>query len=67
MKADRKRRALELYRLHDGLLKPVGRSIPETSDILTSTVLPVSFRLLPDTPRPQIELIRTDGTQKWLI
>ena len=64
---DRKPWALELYRLHDGLLEPVGRSIPETSEILTSTVLPVSFRLLPDSPRPQIELTRTDGTQTWLI
>jgi hypothetical protein len=53
--------------LHDGLLEPLGRSTPEASDILTSTVLPVSFRLLPDSPRPQIELTRLSGTQKWLI
>jgi Uma2 family endonuclease len=64
---DRKPWSLELYRLSDGLLKPVGRSVAATSDILTSTVLPVSFRLLPDSPRPRIELTRTDGKQKWLI
>jgi len=64
---NRRRWALELYRLHDDALELVGKSVPETSAILTSTVLPVSFRLLPDSPRPQIELTRTDGTQKWLI
>jgi hypothetical protein len=37
------------------------------SETLASTVLPVSFRLLPDSPRPQIELRRIDGTRKSLI
>ena len=64
---DRKRWALELYRLQDDALELVGKSVPQTSDILASKVLPVSFRLLPDSPRPQIELTRTGGTQKWLI
>jgi Uma2 family endonuclease len=64
---DRKPWALELYRLVDGALVPVGRSVPGTSERLTSDVLPVSFRLVPGDPRPEIEVTRTDGTKTWLI
>jgi Uma2 family endonuclease len=64
---DRKPWALELYRLRDGVLAPAGRVLPESSAELKSEVLPVSFCLLPGTPRPRIEVTRSGGSQTWLI
>ena len=62
---DRRPWALELYRMHEDAMELVGKSVPETSALLSSVVLPVSFRLLPGTPNPRIEVIRNDGTQTW--
>jgi Uma2 family endonuclease len=59
--------ALELYRLAEGRLQLVGTSTPERPDLLTSTVLPLTFRLVPGEGRPTIELARTDGGQTWRI
>src|SRR4051794_39484833 len=42
--------ALELYRLQDNVLALTGRSDLEKSEVLSSEVLPVSFRLLPGEP-----------------
>src|SRR4051794_37908895 len=64
---DRRPWALELYRLHDDAMELVGKSVPETSALLSSVVLPVSFRLLPGTPNPSIEVIRHEGPQTWSI
>ena len=64
---DRDPWALELYRLDAGRLEPAGRSKPGAADVLTSEVVPVSFRLLPGTPRPRIEVVHHDGVQRWLI
>ena len=63
---DRDPWALELYRLHDGQLKLVGQSRLEQPDILQSTVLPLTFRLIPGDTRPRIEVRHTDGVQEWL-
>ena len=58
---------LELYRLTGGRLELAGSSDVSTSATLTSTVVPTSFRLVSDTPRPRIEVTHRDGVQKWLV
>jgi Uma2 family endonuclease len=64
---DRKPWALELYRLADGKLKLVGKIAADSSESITSEVLPISLRLLPGDPRPTIELTQTTDARQWLI
>jgi Uma2 family endonuclease len=64
---DRNPWSLELYREQEGKLGLVGRSEPSRSEELTSTVLPLTFRLLPGDPRPRIEATRPEDGQTWLI
>ena len=64
---DRDPWGLELYRLHDGRLELVGQSRLAQPDVLQSTVLPVTFRLIPGESRPQIDVCHTDGVQKWAV
>ncbi len=47
---------LELYRHQAAGLEKVGHSALPASEVLTSEVLPLRFRLLPGQPRPQIEV-----------
>ena len=58
---------LELYRLTAGRLAVVGASTPGRADALPSDVVPLSFRLLPGQPRPQVEVAHHDGVQRWLV
>jgi Uma2 family endonuclease len=64
---DRDPWTLELYRLTNARLELVGRSDLSTQDTLASTVVPTSFRLVPGTPRPNIEVTHRDGVQRWLV
>ena len=64
---DRNPWALELYQLLEGRLDSVGRSDVNRTDVLPSVVLPVSFRLVPGTPRARIEVAHRDGVQGWLV
>ena len=67
---DRSTWTLELYRLHGHELKLDGTSAVADHHSLASHVLGVAFRLLPvqsDQSRPAIELIKSDGSQSWLI
>jgi Uma2 family endonuclease len=64
---DREPWAFELYRLIQGKLELVGTSTPEKSDILTSQVMPLAFRLEPGEGRPTIVISRVDGGQTWRI
>ena len=64
---DRKPWSLELYRLSGGRLQSVGASEVSTPDVLASTVLPVSFRLIAGAQRPSIEVAHRDGVQRWLV
>ena len=64
---DRDPWAVELYRLSNGRLESVGRSEPDVGVIVTSTVVPVSFRLVAGTPRPKIEVTHHDGRQHWTV
>lgn len=57
---------VELFRLNAGRLEPVGRSALDNPTPLASTVVPMSFRLAPGTPRPRIEVTHHDGKQRWL-
>ncbi|HWE39915.1 MAG TPA: Uma2 family endonuclease [Isosphaeraceae bacterium] len=62
---DRQPWALEMYRLQDGELRPVGISTPDRTEPLVSAVLPLSFRLVGGPGRPRIEIVRTDGDGHW--
>jgi Uma2 family endonuclease len=59
--------ALDLFRQQAGGLQPAGQSEPQRSDVLTSGVLPLRFRLLPGQPRPQIEVTHTESGQRWVV
>ena len=65
---DRDPWSLELFRVDaDGhQLTAVGRSSLAHADLVVSTVLPLAFRLVPGKKRPQIEVTRTDGAERWL-
>jgi Uma2 family endonuclease len=56
---------LELYRNRAGNLEKVGESALPESRELASSVLPVRFRLVPGTPRPQIEIVHAESAQRW--
>jgi Uma2 family endonuclease len=64
---DRDPWCLELYRLEESELRLVGKSRLDESTELTSEVVPLSFRLLPGQPRPQIEVMHRDGIQRWIV
>jgi Uma2 family endonuclease len=64
---DREPWALELYRLDAGQLAPAGRSSLDRPEALASRVLPLAFRLVPGDKRPQIELTRIEGAERWLV
>ncbi|MFZ5829253.1 MAG: Uma2 family endonuclease [Planctomycetota bacterium] len=58
---------LELYQRTDRGLTKSAESTPRDSGILESAVVPLSFRLKPSQPRPQIEVAHTQGTQTWTV
>jgi Putative restriction endonuclease len=64
---DRDPWAIELYRLSEGALKPVGTVRVEQDAPLTSTVVPAAFRLVSGEPRPRIEVASTRDDRRWLI
>jgi Uma2 family endonuclease len=67
---DRRPWALELYRLDAGVLKIVSRITAADEDRLAGKVLPLQFRFAPasrDGGRPQVEVSRADGSEKWLV
>jgi Uma2 family endonuclease len=64
---DRDPWALELFRLQEGRLAPVGVSTVEHPDLLVSTVLPLVFRLVAGEGRPRIDVMQSDGRQRWTI
>ena len=59
--------ALELHELRDGQLALAGESTLEAPAVLSSTVLPVTFRLVAGTDRPSIEVAHSDGSQRWSV
>jgi Uma2 family endonuclease len=65
---DRKPWRLELYRLDNGVLSPVGTVEPAAvGAVLESAVLPVSFRLTQSAPRPEIVICQTIDGRTWTV
>jgi Uma2 family endonuclease len=58
--------SLELFRQREGRLEKVGEVLPGDGRTLTSTVVPLEFRLLAAEPRPQIEVAYTETRQQWI-
>lgn len=63
---DRNPWLMELYQKQDDELVHVGQSSLDQPASLASNVLPLSFRLIPGTQRPLIEVTHRDGVQHWL-
>ena len=64
---DRDPWALELLRLSGKKLRSVGVSSGKRGRLLPSNVLPLSFRLVAGTRRPNIEVSRSTDKQSWTI
>ena len=64
---DREPWSLELYRLANGTLSPAGRSVLWSSEMISSQVVPLSFKLIPGVDRPGIEVTHRDGRQRWVV
>jgi len=58
---------LELYRLRDEAYELAGTSTLDRPEALASSVLPLSFRLLPGEPRPEVEATRPADGLVWTI
>jgi len=63
---DRKPWQVELYGRQQSEWERVGVPSLDQPAALQSEVLAVSFRLVPGTPRPQVEVTRRDGGESWL-
>ncbi len=62
---DRSPWRLELYRLHNGTLASAGTATADDGIVLRSSVLPLTFRLLPAEPRPRIEVAEANALRRW--
>lgn len=62
---DRDPWALELYQLCGGKLVLAGRSDLSNSAVLTSSVLPLTFRLVAGQSRPRIEVVHPPTGRRW--
>jgi Uma2 family endonuclease len=58
---------LELYRHDSGELKEVNRSVPDSSHLLRSQSVPLTFQLVPGDPRPQIKVMHVDSGRQWMV
>jgi Uma2 family endonuclease len=64
---DRNPWQLELYRLSGETFRPVGVSDIAGGQVLSSSVLPLTFRLLPQQAgRPKIEVLKPATGERWL-
>jgi Uma2 family endonuclease len=64
---DRSTWTLELYRWHDGELRPDGQSSLESPNLLHSDVVPLKLRLVPGSTRPNIEVTHPESGRSWLV
>lgn len=64
---DRDPWTLTLYRLRDGEMVEVGKSSSEASEVITSEVLPLNWRLVENDAGMSIEITHHDGRQQWQI
>jgi Uma2 family endonuclease len=63
---DRAPWGLELYSPENGVMQLAGVSRPGSLDVLTSRVIPFSFRLVVSDARYEVEVIHSDG-RRWSI
>jgi Uma2 family endonuclease len=59
--------AIELYRHNGSELKIVGESTLAQQDVLTSQMLPLTFRLIPGDARPQVEVLHSTSSERWVV
>lgn len=64
---DRKPWRLELRQRQGGDWIKLGGSTLEQPAIVSSTVLPVTFQLVPGTPRPRIDITHSHDGRHWLV
>ena len=64
---DRGAWVLELYRRQDDRLQMVGRSSLNADEVLTTQTVPLTFRMVSGTPRPQIEVIHVESGRSWMV
>ena len=64
---DRDPWSLELYRLEERTFAKVGNATFQQPSLLASNVVALTFRLIPGSPRPQIEVTQADGGKQWLV
>src|SRR5437879_389248 len=64
---DRDPWGIELYRRQEEKLVLVGQATLEEPKVLESTLLGLTFELLPGKPRPQIRIRRTETGEEWLL
>ncbi len=57
---------LELYRQQDGRLEITGRATVTGNESLSSTVVPLRFRLVSGSTRPRIEVTHVETGRQWL-
>ena len=58
---------LELYQLKRKSLALVASTAPGDPTAVVSNVLPMTFKLLPGSPRPSIEVAAIDLDRKWTV
>jgi hypothetical protein len=58
--------SLELYRHNGNELALAGQSSADRSDVFASTVLSLSFQLVPAQPRPEIHIAELVGERSWV-
>jgi len=64
---DRQPWRLELYERQDDRLVVRQQSTMDNGATMISAVLPFSFRLVPGEDRPQIEVLHTENSTRWLV
>ena len=64
---DRQSWTLELYRQQEGQLRKVGQSSLDADEVLASESVPLTFRLVSATPRPQIKVIHVESGREWMV
>ncbi|MCH8042236.1 MAG: Uma2 family endonuclease [Planctomycetes bacterium] len=64
---DRDPWAVELYRLGEGGLEPVGVSRLDDNLVLRSEQVPLSFRLVVSDDRPVVEVSLVGGEKQWQV
>ena len=67
MVIDRDPWAVELYRLKGKKLVLVGRSDEAKPVVVASVVLPLTFKLIAEKPRPRIEVTHPKSKKTWLV